>query len=283
MKEITFTKMAASGNDFIVMDNRASEYLHLSRTFPETAKILCERRFSVGADGMLVIESSKRADFKMRIFNPDGSEAEMCGNGLRCAALYAVENGIAQKDMKIETLAGIIDAEVIGLRVKLKLTDPKAVELNKKITIAGKAYRVHFINTGVPHAVVFVDNIDKVNVAMLGRNLRFHKAFKPGGANADFVKVLNAKEIKIRTYERGVEEETHACGTGAAASALASNLIYGLKPHIDVITRSGETLRVYFDVNPAPASRAGVKAKRIRNVYLEGEAKVVYKGVMNYV
>ncbi|MEE8360346.1 MAG: diaminopimelate epimerase [Candidatus Omnitrophota bacterium] len=281
--ELRFTKMVASGNDFIVIDNRAAKRSAWSDSLPGVAKRLCERRLSVGADGVLVIEDSKRADFRMRIFNPDGSEVDMCGNGSRCAALYAVENNIVSKDMnlalarkgwlKIETGAGIIDAEVTGLKVKIRLTDPKAVKLNRKITIGKKVYKVHSINTGVPHAVVFLDNIDKVDVEALGSKLRFHKAFKPKGTNVDFVKIVNLKEIKVRTYERGVEAETYACGTGASASAIIANLIFGLRPHIDVITRSGEVLRVYFNV---------VKNK-VKDIYLEGEANVVCKGGMTYV
>ena len=272
-KELRFTKMVASGNDFIVIDNRATNRSPWSDSLSGVAKRLCERRLSVGADGMLVIEDSKRADFRMRIFNPDGSEVDMCGNGSRCAALYAAENAIASKKMKIETGAGIIDAEVTGLKVKIKLTDPKAVKLNRKITIGKKVYRVHSINTGVPHAVAFLDNIDKIDVEALGSKFRFHRSFKPKGTNADFVKVVNLKEIKVRTYERGVEAETYACGTGATASAIIANMIFGLRPHIDVITKSGEILRIYFNVFK----------NKVKDIYLEGEAKVVCKGGMIYV
>jgi diaminopimelate epimerase len=273
MEAISFTKMVASGNDFIIIDNRLENITKHGYSLSDMARKLCERKISVGADGMLVIEDSKKADFKMRIFNPDGSEVDMCGNGSRCAALYFMENSMASKDMRIETDAGIIDAEAIGLKVKLRLTDPKSVKLNRKIKIGGKVYKVHSINTGVPHVVTFLNNIDKINVENIGSKLRFHRMFKPKGTNADFVKVINSKEIKVRTYERGVEAETYACGTGAAASAIISNLVFGLKPHIDVITKSGEVLRVYFDT----------AKKKIKDTYLEGEARVVYKGGISYV
>jgi len=222
---------------------------------------------------MLFIETSEKADFRMRIFNPDGSEVDMCGNGSRCAALYAVENNIAKRQMKIETRAGIIEAEVTGLRVKIKMTDPKNIRLNRSIKIGQRTYKAHSLNTGVPHVVIFSDRVDDVDVQGIGSKIRFHRMFKPQGTNANFVKILNMKKIKVRTYERGVEGETSACGTGSAASAVISNLIFGLKPHIDVVTSGGEILRVYFDT----------KNKRVENLYLEGEAKVVFHGGLNYV
>jgi len=273
VRDLKFTKMVASGNDFIIIDSGSQILADCGYSFKEVAKRLCERRLSVGADGMLVIESSKKADFKMRIFNPDGSEVDMCGNGSRCVALYAVENGIAKRQMKIETRAGILDAEVVGLRVKVRLTDPGSIKLNKRVKVGNKNYKIHFINTGVPHAVYFARDIDKIDVEKVGSKIRFHKSFKPEGTNADFVKVLSPKELKIRTYERGVEAETLACGTGAVASAILSSMVYGFKPHIDVNTKSGEVLRVYFDV----------EQKNIKNVFLEGEAKAVYNGRINYV
>jgi len=273
MSDLHFTKMVASGNDFVIIDNRKGVLEKLSLNAKELAKELCERKGSVGADGLLLIEESKTADFKMRVFNPDGSEVSMCGNGARCVALYAVEKKISGRDVKIETDAGILEAEVIGLAVKIKLTDPKGLKLNFSLKLGAKTIKANFINTGVEHIVLFVKNLDSLNVGALGSKIRYHKKFKPRGANANFVKVLDSKRIEIRTYERGVEAETLACGTGAVASAVISSLIKGLKPHIDVITKSGETLRVYFEL-------AG---KKIKDVYLEGEAKTVYEGRLTYV
>ena len=273
MANLSFTKMVASGNDFVIVDNRRFELFKLSINAATLARELCRRKTSIGADGLLLIEDSKKADFKMRIFNPDGSEVEMCGNGSRCAALYGVERGIAEKDMKIETLAGILEANVVGLKVKLKLTDPLNARLNKSLKIGKKIYKIHSINTGVPHAVIFSENIQKINVERLGREIRHHKSFEPEGTNADFVKIIGPNEISVRTYERGVEAETYACGTGAVASALISSLFHGLKSHIDVNTKSKEILRVYFNI----------KGKKIKDVYLEGEAKMVYTGRIDYV
>lgn len=273
MMEMEFTKMVASGNDFIIIDNRKGASYGSGTSINDVAKKFCERKMSVGADGLLLIEDSKRGDFKMRVFNPDGSEVDMCGNGSRCTALYAVENHIAPKAMRIETRAGLIDAEVTGLRVKIKLTDPKDLRLNIRLNIGKKTHKIHFVNTGVPHVVYFFKDIDKLNVKALGSRTRFHKTFGPKGANANFAEVLSPKEIKVRTYERGVEDETYACGTGATASAVISSLLYGFDSHIDVRTKSGEVLRVYFER----------KRRSIKNVYLEGEAQVAYRGRISHV
>jgi len=270
---VRFTKMVASGNDFIVLDNRDSRFSGAGKAFSAMAKALCERRFSIGADGLLVIEGSKKADIRMRILNPDGSEVAMCGNGSRCAALYAVEKSIAPHNMRIETRAGVLDAKVTGLRVKVKLTDPKKTKLNIAMKIGGKALKVHSINTGVPHAVVFTKNIDKADVNGLGSKIRYSKKFGKAGTNADFVQITGSQEIKVRTYERGVEAETLACGTGATASAIIASVVSGLKPHIDVHTASGEVLRIYFTI----------KGKKIKDVYLEGEARTVCEGRIDHV
>jgi len=203
--ELRFTKMVASGNDFVVIDNRLPGGVTRGQPLSGLAKSICGRKMSVGADGMLVIEPSSMADFKMRIFNPDGSEVDMCGNGSRCVALYAMENSIAQKNMKIETRAGIINAEVTGLRVKIKMTDPKDMRVARKIKIGNKTYKAYSVNTGVPHAVIFSDKVDKVDVKGLGSKVRFHKMFKPQGTNADFVQIQ---------YKRDKGEDLRAGGRG---------------------------------------------------------------------
>ena len=270
MTKMKFTKAVATGNDFLILDNRAAHIGKLS----ELAKKACERKHSIGADGLLVIEKSKRADFKMRIFNPDGSEAEMCGNGSRCVALYASKHGIVKRtEMTIETLAGIVDASVKGDIVKVKLPDPTDIKWNLCLTIHKCPYKLSFVKTGVPHVVHFVDDLDKVDVKTLGYGLRHHKEFAPEGANADFVKVVGKNEIKVRTYERGVEDETLACGTGAVASAIIAAEAEKLSPPITVQTRGGERLKVYFELIDG----------NFRNVYLEGKAKLVYEGVMENV
>jgi len=284
MKKINFTKMVASGNDFVVVDS-LSRYPVIP--LKKLAKEICDRKYGMGADGLLVLEKSKVADVKMRIFNPDGSEAEMCGNGARCVAFWVAANRKPQTaNLKIETKAGIIDVQVWVDNIKIKLTDPKDLKLDIPIKINNRPLKVNFINTGVPHAVIFVEGLDKIDVANLGRQIRYHHKFKPAGTNVDFVEVLTDDSIKIRTYERGVEDETLACGTGSVASALifVARLPLpvrqaGVCPclsgrqafvrQIDVITKSGEILKVYF-------KRLG---NNFRNVWLEGKARIVYKGV----
>ncbi|MBI5143622.1 MAG: diaminopimelate epimerase [Candidatus Omnitrophica bacterium] len=268
MNRIRFTKAVATGNDFIIVDNRSASIL--KSKLAALAKRVCERKWSIGADGMLVIERSEAADFKMRIFNPDGSEAEMCGNGSRCIALYAKNNRIAGKAMTIATLAGVLNATVKGDTVKVKLPDPRDIKWNLCLIIHKCPYKVNFVNTGVPHVVYFVDDLNKVDVRDLGSHMRGHKEFSPEGANADFVKVINKHHIKVRTYERGVEDETLACGTGAVASAVISAESEKLESPITVQTRGGEKLKVYFELVEG----------YFRNVYLEGAAKLVYEGVM---
>jgi len=270
MKQIKFSKTVGSGNDFIIIDNRKSVVTANPARF---VRRVCQRRLSVGADGVILIENSNAADFKLRIFNPDGHEPSMCGNGARCAALFAFQEKIAGRQMDIETKAGIHSAAVKRDRVKLKLPDP--VDLRHKISlnIDGKSIKVSFINTGVPHAVCFVRNVDKINVEGIGSKIRYHKEFRPEGTNTNFVEEIDENCIKLRTYERGVEGETLSCGTGSVASAI----IFVMKQKsgrkrelINVQTRSGEPLKVYFSL----------QNDRPTNLYLEGKAEEVYKGVI---
>ena len=263
-KTINFTKMVASGNDFVVIDNRKKNITGL----PGLAKKICDRNFGAGADGLLVIEPSKRADFKMRIINSDGSEAEMCGNGARCVALYAKENRLAGKKMKFETLAGVIDAEILGDRIRLKMSDPKDIKLGMDLTIDGRGHSINFVNTGVPHAVIFTDKVNGLDVKDLGRKVRYHRSFAHRGTNANFVEPQKGNLLKVRTYERGVEDETLACGTGVVASAIIAAAVKGFKSPVKCLTKSGETLKVYF-------RKTG---DNFKDVYLEGSAKTVFCG-----
>lgn len=264
MKTLKFTKAVATGNDFVIVDNRSGDVKNLSKL----AKRLCGPKRSVGADGLLVIERSRKCDFKMRIFNSDGSEAEMCGNGSRCAALYASQKRITKSSMTIETIAGPLKASVRGDLVKVMLTEPKDIRWNFCLMIHKCPYKLSFVNTGVPHVVHFVDDLNSVDVRNIGSHLRNHGEFGPEGTNADFVKVTGKNSIQVRTYERGVEDETLACGTGSVASALISADAEEMKSPITVETRSGEKLKVYFE-----------KVKgNFKNVYLEGEARLVYEG-----
>ena len=267
MKGINFTKVVGSGNDFIVIDNRKmTHHNNLSRLAEE----ICHRKNSIGADGMLLLEGSKTGDFKMRIFNPDGSEVDMCGNGARCIALFAYKMGIAGKKMKIDTRSGALNAEVMAHSVKLQMSLPKDLRLMFNLDMGGMRYEVSYINTGVPHVVRFEEDVDKVDVRKFGAIIRYHKEFSPSGTNANFVEVISSNKIKVRTYERGVEDETLACGTGATASSIIASMVKGVKPPVEVITRGEETLKVYFSIS----------GKEVNEVYLEGGAKIVYEGRM---
>ena len=265
---IEFYKMSGSGNDFIIIDN-----MDLSLDvgdLSEFARKVCQRNISVGADGLVVIEPSDIADFKWRFFNSDGSMAEMCGNAARCVARFAYMKGIAGQDMSWETIAGLISAEVHDHSVKVKLTDPTPVAPEIKIEDDGKKFILDSIDTGVPHAVVFVDDLDQCDVFNDGRKIRFHEHFSPNGTNADFVLVIDRHNIKVRTYERGVEGETLACGTGMVAATITAAQRGLVESPVDVLVKSGETLRVYFD------NQNGLW----REIYLEGRVKMVYQGML---
>lgn len=270
-RAISFTKMESGGNDFIIIDNRNRI---LPRALSKLAVNLCQRRFSIGADGLIVLERAEKADYRMRIFNPDGSEPEMCGNGARCLARFAFIKGIASPKAIMETKAGNVEAWVKGKKVKARLSTPFDIKLNFKIPFKPRgSQKVNFINVGVPHVVIFVPALEKVNVESLGRMIRCHQRFAPSGANVNFVTLQGRNSIYIRTYERGVEAETLACGTGAVASALVSGLQRKVSSPVEVHTRGGETLKVEYVMEK---DTGGIE--KFKGVWLEGEVRVVYKG-----
>jgi diaminopimelate epimerase len=258
--------MSGSGNDFILIDNRQG-ILDGDRLGDFVPRV-CARKVSVGADGLVLIEPSNRVNFRWRFFNCDGSEAEMCGNAGRCAARFAVLKRIAPERLAFETLAGFIEAEVYGRRVKLQMVQPYGMELDLRIRVDGQEHLLHFINTGVPHAVEIVDEASRVAVADLGRKIRFHARFQPAGTNANFVQPIDRGHLKVRTYERGVEDETLACGTGALASALIAAAKGLVDSPVAVETTGEEVLNIYFQ-------RTGMAYER---VFLEGDTRVVYEG-----
>lgn len=266
MKRIPFVKMQGSGNDFILVDNR-SRILDPG-SLGEFIRKVCRRSVSVGADGLILLEESDRADFRWHFFNSDGSRAEMCGNGSRCAARWAHMLGMAPAKLTFETDAGILSAEVRGRRVKVRLTEPSAVHRSVEIPRNGAVLRLHSVNTGVPHAVEFVEDLEGCPVVEEGRFIRFHERFQPAGTNVNFVRPLDRSRLALRTYERGVEEETLACGTGAVAAALISAELNLVGSPVDVLTRSGEVLRISFRK----------EEERYTEVYLEGETALVYEG-----
>ena len=263
---LQFTKMNGAGNDFVMLDNRD---LSLSLTQEQIAA-LCDRHRGIGADGLLLVEPAREGgDFRMRYYNADGGEAEMCGNGARCFGSFVnhLHNG-RLKNIQFETLAGMISAEFEDGQVRINMSEPHSLKLSQTLPVAGQELLVHSVNTGVPHAVVFVEDLEGTDVRTLGAGLRYHEAFKPKGTNANFVSILSPDSIAIRTYERGVEDETLACGTGMVACALIHHHRTGSPGPISVRVKGGDTLRVGF-------TREG---DTFRNVTLFGPADFVFTG-----
>jgi diaminopimelate epimerase len=222
----------------------------------------------VGADGLILIENSEKADFRWRFYNADGSQPEMCGNGGRCAARFAVMHGIAPETLTFETLAGLIHAEVKGRRVRLEMTGVGDLRLKQQIPLDGESLTGHFVKVGVPHVVIPVNDLEQVPVTAWGREVRRHPLFQPAGTNVDFITFAGPRELLMRTYERGVEDETLACGTGAVAAALIASRLGRAASPTTVHTRGGEALTVFFQP----------QGDGFTGVFLEGEALVVYQG-----
>jgi diaminopimelate epimerase len=268
-RTLHFLKMSGAGNDFVVIDNR-------ERVVPEPATVfagrVCARQAAVGADGLLLLEKSERKDFRMRYFNTDGSEAEMCGNGGRCIARFAALVGAAGRTMEFENLAGDFRAALTeGQRVRLELTEPHSLRLGVEVETSRGRQRVDSLNTGVPHILVPWPDLESAPVRDLGRELRRHQAFGPQGTNVNFVRGTGPHDIEVRTYERGVEDETLACGTGSVASAILMTLRGEVAPPVRVRVRSGSTLVVPFRL----------EGQQARDVALEGEASVLFEGDLN--
>lgn len=267
---IPFWKMHGASNDFILADDR-------QRTFPvqdrQWIAAIANRRTGVGSEGILLIQPPEgQGDFRMRFFNPDGGEAEMCGNGARCIARLAHEIGAAPASMKIETAAGVVRAEVRGEQVLLRLTDPKDWRMNRTLSAGGRTIDYHFVNSGVPHAVVEAPDLDAVDVPLLGAAIRRHADFAPAGANANFIAATGPNALRVRTYERGVEAETLACGTGIVAAALVAGRLGRVRPPVNVTARSGDALEVNFRVTNDGAA----------DVTLLGPAVHVFRGTLTY-
>lgn len=282
MKQIDFYKFEAAGNDFILIDRRKFLKNKNKRSLSLITKRCCRRKEGIGADGMLFIESAKKDDFKMRIFNSDGSEAEMCGNGARCAAFWKLLGSKKKIETVFTTEAGAIKA---GLKagakltqktakadIRIKITRPFGLKQDLPVEVFGKKIKVNFINTGVPHVVIFVDSLNLIDVSGIGRVIRFHKLFSPQGVNVNFVELKKANKLQVRTYERGVEAETLACGTGSVAAAF----VYACKKRFGgnlikkatLKTKGGQVLKVFFNY----------QENEIKDVWLEGGVSLVYRG-----
>ena len=264
---IRFTKAVASGNDFVIIDDKDGQIKKSGLNYGEMARDICRRHLSVGADGILVLEGAADADFRMRIINPDGTEVDMCGNGARCSALYAAYKGWGTS-FNILTGAGMLGAEVSGNKVRLKMSTPTDLKLEINLGLGDSMMNVSFINSGVPHVVHFVKDIEDYPVVAIGRKVREHSFFAPGGTNVNFVGERVGDEFPVRTYERGVEDETLACGTGSVASALILGLSGQTVPPVKMRTKSGEILTVHYEI----------LGDKVQNVYLEGSADIIYEG-----
>ena len=270
--KIFFTKLVGTGNDFILIDNRQKRI----RSHKVVAQRLTHRQNGIGADGVLFLERarSRKANLRMRIFNPDGSEAEMCGNGIRCLVYYAYHHGLVPKRMQIETIAGVLAAEITEKgQIRVQLSSPKDWKLDLSFQRDGVMLQGGFVNTGVPHAVFLVDDLEKVDVGELGRWIRYHSAFAPRGTNVNFVQCKGTHQIAVRTYERGVEAETLACGTGVTASALIAAQRKKISPPVQVLTKGGETLTVDFKQ----------ESDTTQQVWLEGSVRMIFKGEIFHV
>jgi diaminopimelate epimerase len=253
---VPFWKMSGAGNDFVLLSGAPRGFAG-----PALARRLCDRRRGVGADGLLIVArrpKSVRVDY----WNADGSAA-FCGNGARCAALWAASRGWAkERRFALDTNRGLLGVRLTGKhRADVAMPEPKNMRLGLELTARGKTWAAHFVNAGVPHAVVFVADVEKTDVRALGRELRFHKAFGRAGANVDFVQ-FHGSTIRLRTYERGVEDETLACGTGVVAAAAVARALGKVRDSAKVSVRSGDVLKVTFG--------GGVR--------LEGPGETVFSG-----
>jgi len=258
--------MVGTGNDFIMVDNRSGDFPAQNS---DVIGRLCDRRKGVGADGIILLEDSTDSDFRMRILNPDGSEAEMCGNGVRCAVQFAADLGMVNQDMSVETIAGKLRAQREGDQIRINMGKPKDLKNSFQLLNDNHNWECFFVNTGVPHVVTFVDDVALVDVQKIGRWVRFHDQFKPSGTNCNFVEIKGPNQIRVRTYERGVENETFSCGTGTCASAVIAVIERNLKWPIISKTVRGENLKVDSTLS---------RANPFQNFFLIGPVDLCFSG-----
>ena len=252
---MNFAKLQGTGNDFIIIDNRKGSFN------PSDSKLinwLCNRRLGIGADGLILINFSAEFDFEMKYYNSDGFEGTMCGNGGRCAADFTIRHGITDKKLKFKAIDGIHEAVLEKELIHLKMNDVNEISMVREN---------YFINTGSPHYVKFTDGLDNLDVYNEGRKIRWSEEFQPGGTNVNFAET-EADGLYVRTFERGVEDETLSCGTGITASAIAAVLSgHFVSSPVNVRSKGGN-LRVEFNH----------EERKITNVWLTGPATYVFEG-----
>jgi diaminopimelate epimerase len=266
---LPFAKASGAGNDFVIVDNRAGA-IRVDQA--RLASTLCARHTGIGADGLLVLERSLRADFEMKYYNSDGSSGGFCGNGGRCIARYAQLSGITGSHCRFEALGHLYEANIVADGVQLRMKDVSRRLLSYDLERVGRSFRLRFLDTGAPHAVTVADDLRALDIVSLGRSIRHDPAFAPLGTNVSFFRLQEPGRIEMRTYERGVEAETLACGTGAVACAVTVAEERGWKFPINVLTRSGSTLRVHGEFGD----------DFIKNIILEGEADILFFGKVFY-
>ncbi len=263
---IRFSKMHGAGNDFLVIDDRDGHFPVEDKAW--LARVGA-RRTGVGCDGFVLLRPSERADLAMLFLNPDGSRAGMCGNGSRCVARFAFERGLAGRRMTIAADAGILRAEAGDGVYRVQLTPPTDWRMARTLAWQGEVIPYHYVNTGVPHCIVRVEHIEEADVPVRGGAIRHHPDFAPEGTNVDFVAVTGRDSLRVRTYERGVEAETLACGTGVTAAALVSMRLGWVRGPVHITCSSGDVLTVEAD-------------EKSEQVTLCGPAEFVYEGVIVY-
>jgi diaminopimelate epimerase len=262
---IAFSKYEGAGNDFILIDDRTLSFPIKDK---ELVRRLCHRQKGIGADGLLLLQPSLKADFRMHIFNSDGSEPAMCGNGLRCFLHFIHALGCIQPSYKIETDAGLYEGKVAKERVALLMGIPHIMHWKLQLSLAREKRELYVLNTGVPHAVIFVPDVNAIDVECEGREIRHHPLFKPEGVNVDFASLISEETIAVRTYERGVENETLACGTGAAAVGFVASEHFHLKHGVTIVTRSLDRLKID-------------QVRETREIRMEGPATFVFSGSLS--
>ncbi len=265
--QLSFSKYSGCGNDFILFNNLAGQFPAQDSNL---IRRICHRQLGIGADGIILLEKAQKGDFRMRIFNSDGTEAEMCGNGLRCLMQFIREQGYKDNEYSIQTMHRQLRVKLKNDQVEMEMGSPSNVSWDVPVEISNKKYRVDYLDTGVPHAILFVEDVARINVNKEGSEFRYHSAFSPKGANMNFVE-LDGNRLKLRTYERGVEQETLACGTGAAAAVIAAVKKHQLKLPVQVEFRSGDTVEVDFKE----------KNGRIEEVIQTGPANKIFHGVID--
>jgi diaminopimelate epimerase len=264
--KIPFTKMHAAGNDFILIDNRHSK---VSAIVKKRKQRLCARKTGIGADGILMLEKDKQYPFMMRYFNADGGEAALCGNGARCVALYAYVNGLVPRRFAFRSRSGIHSVSV-RKNGSIKVALPSCIfHKSNTTTVHGKKLPYAYVTVGVPHIIIFAPNLDQINIPMVGKRIRNLKRFQPQGTNVNFAMVTRSRRLRVRTYERGVEDETLACGTGVAATAAVALRNGMVSSPVQVETASGETITVQFK-----------KSGEMLVPYLIGKAHFVFSGTV---